>query len=124
MTDDESPKVVYEKRKMVRAGVLVRYKFIYPAAVGRYPPGACYALHYGVADPADPLDDVEWPIGSQQGTMLRYDNDHGDGTHHRHIGGDLDSEYEFPGSVAAVYDRFFRETGIEPFGPSPEDYDI
>ena len=25
---------------------------------------------------------------------------------------------------AAVYDRFFQETGIEPFRPSPEDYDI
>ena len=62
--------------------------------------------------------------GPKQGTMLRYDNDHGDGTHHRHVGGDLDSEYEFPGSVATIYDRFFRETGIESFGPSPEDYDI
>ena len=124
MADDGSPEVVYEKRKVVRTGVLVRYKFIYPAADERYPPGACYALHYGIADPADPPEDVEWPIGPEQGTMLRYDNDHGDGTHHRHVGGGLDSEYEFPGSVAAVYDRFFRETEIEPFGPSPEDYDI
>jgi|GEM_PF-4083357 hypothetical protein len=33
MADDESPEVVYEKRKVVRAGVLVRCKFIYPAAV-------------------------------------------------------------------------------------------
>lgn len=124
MADDESPEVVYEKRKVVRPGVLVRYKFIYPAADERYPPSACYALHYGVADPADPPDAIEWPIGPKQGTMLRYDNDHGDGTHHRHVGGDLDSEYEFPESVAAVYDRFFQETEIASFGPPPEEYDI
>ncbi|GAA0474406.1 hypothetical protein MUK72_18975 (plasmid) [Halococcus dombrowskii] len=66
MADDESPEVVYEKQKMVRAGILVRYKFIYPAAIGRYPPGACYALHYGIANPANPPDDVEWPIGPKQ----------------------------------------------------------
>jgi len=124
MADDESPEVVYEKRKVVQTAVLVRYKFIYPTAVGRYSSGACYALHYGVIDPADPPDGTEWLIGPEQGTILRYDNDHGDGTYHRHIGGGLDSEYEFPGLVAAVYDRFFRETGIEPFGPSPGDYDI
>ena len=124
MGDDETPEILYEKRKVVRTGVLVRYKFIYPAVVDRYPPGACYALHYGVADPTNPPDNVEWPIGPQQGTMLRYDNDHGDGTHHRHVGGDLDPDYEFPGSVAAVYEQFFQDTGVEPFGPSPEDYDI
>lgn len=56
--------------------------------------------------------------------MLRCDNDHGDGTHHRHVGGNFDPDYEFPGSVAAVYERFFQDTGVEPFEPSPEDYDI
>jgi hypothetical protein len=118
---DESPEVIYETRKVVQTDILVRYKFIYPAAADRYPPGACYALHYGVTAPADPPADVEWPVGPEQGTMLRYDND---GTHHRHVGGDLDPDYDFPGSVAAVYERFFQETGIDPFGPSPEDYDI
>jgi len=108
MPDDESPEVVYEKRKVVRPGVLVRYKFIYPAADERYPPGACYALHYGVADPSDPPDAIEWPIGPKQGTMLRYDNDHGDGTH-QHVGGYLHSEYKFPESEAAVYDRSFEK---------------
>ena len=124
MTDDETPEVAYEKRKVVQAGALVRYKFIYPASAERYPPGACYALHYGVTNPANPSVDVEWPVGPEQGTMLRYDNDHGDGTHHRHVDGDLDPDYGFPGSVAAVYERFFEETGIEPFGPSPEEYEI
>lgn len=60
----------------------------------------------------------------RNGSPFRDENDHGDGTHHRHVGGDLDPEYSFPGSVAAVYERFWCEIGVEPFGPSPEDYDI
>ena len=124
MADDETPDILYDTRRIVRPGILVRYKFIYPANIERYPPGACYALHYGVDTPTDPPDGVEWPVGPEQGTMLRYDNDHGDGTHHRHVGGDLDSDYEFPGSIAEIYRRFFAEIGVEPFGPSPEDYSI
>ena len=110
MADDENPEVVYEKRKLVRAGVRVRYKFIYPAAGDRYPPGVCYALHYGVADLADPPDDIEWPIGSQQGTMLRYDNDHGDGTYHRHIDGTSTSPTSFQDQLRqSTADSFERQ---------------
>lgn len=123
MANGDTPAVKHNETRPVRPGVFVRYKLIYPTDPERYPPGACYSLHYGV-DPALAPDDVAWPIGEEQGTMLRYDNDHGDGTHHRHVGGDLDPEYSFPGSVVAVYERFWREIEVEPFGPSPEDYDI
>ncbi len=109
MANGDTPAVKYNETRPVRPGVFVRYKLIYPADPERYPPGACYSLHYGV-DPALAPDDVAWPIGEEQGTMLRYDNDHGDGTHHRHVGGNLDHEYSFPGSVATVYDRFWGKS--------------
>lgn len=74
-------------------------------------------------DPLEVSSDLDWPVGDQ-GTLLRYDNDHGDGTHHRHVGGELDPDYTFPGSITEIHARFWEGIGVEPFGPSPEDYDL
>lgn len=101
-------------------GVVVRIKVIAPVDADAYPPGVNYSFHYGALDPADPPADTAWPVGHEDGTMLRYDNDHGDATHHRHVGADRDEEYEFEGLVDTV-ERFWSEIPAERFGPSDGD---
>ncbi|POG54148.1 toxin-antitoxin system TumE family protein [Haloferax marisrubri] len=60
-----------------------------------YPEGIKYSMHYG---------------NKAGDTILRYDNAHPETKgHERHVGEDIDGDYEYPGSYVEVLQRFRRE---------------
>ena len=92
--DDVEEGVLLKDRDVLPSGA--RYDIFVRRVRGEelFPSGFKYRLYYGFPDNDAPV--------------LLYDNGHRGGDHHRHVDGELDDDYEFPG-MESLYQRFLDE---------------